>query len=272
MIGQLWPLIRDVYYFRVARHPGLTVRDDTKTTPKVRRVTSHLRQSGPAMGASSTTKSPCNSHPIPCTIQVFSMTSELTDAQRRVWLFLNERSGHGEPSPTYREICKHFGFASPKAAFDHVTALEKKGYVARGTGARNLRLVRKLTGIPLLARIPAGFAEEALTTNEVRINLDPEFYGIRDRSRAFALRVTGDSMAGRHIFDGDIVLLDDPADVRDGDIVAALIDNQSTLKTLVHKGGKVWLRAENPDYPDLIPLMDLQVQGVVRAVIRQLKR
>jgi repressor LexA len=196
------------------------------------------------------------------------MLNDLTDAQRQLWLFLNERSDRGEPSPTYREICKHFGFASPKAAFDHVLALEKKGYVARGKGARNLRLVRKTSGIPLLATIPAGFADEALTTADVRFNVDYEFCGIRDRSGAFALRVTGDSMIGRHIFDGDIVLLDNPAEVRDGEIVAALIDKQTTLKTLVHKAGKIWLRAENPLYPDLVPLLGLEVQGVVRAVIR----
>jgi SOS-response transcriptional repressor LexA len=67
-------------------------------------------------------------------------------------------------------------------------------------------------------------------------------------------------------------VLDNPAEVRDGEIVAALIDKQTTLKTLVHKAGKIWLRAENPDYPDLIPLLDLQVQGVVRAVIRLITR
>lgn len=206
------------------------------------------------------------------TIHLFSMANNLTDAQRQVWLFLNERSDRGQPSPTYREICKRFGFASPRAAFDHVVALEKKGYVIRGEGARNLRLVRKTSGMPLLATIPAGFADEGLTTGSVRFNVDYEFCGIRDRSSAFALRVTGDSMTGRRIFDGDIVLLDGPADVRDGDIVAALIDNQSTLKTLVRKGGKAWLRAENPNYPDLIPLLDLQVQGIVRAVIRLMKQ
>lgn len=203
---------------------------------------------------------------------MFSMTNELTVAQREVWLFLNERGEEGEPSPTYREICKHFGYASPKAAFDHVLALEKKGYVMRGKGARNLRLLRRIAGIPLLARIPAGFADEALTTADIRLNVDPEFCGIQDRSRAFALRVTGDSMISRRIFDGDIVLLEHPYEVRDGDIVAALVDNQSTLKTLVHTGGEVWLRAENPLYPDLIPVLDLQVQGVVRAVIRLLKQ
>ena len=206
------------------------------------------------------------------TIHLFSMPDHLTDAQRGVWLFLNERMDAGEPSPTYREICKRFDYSSPKAAFDHVLALEKKGYLVRGEGARNLRLLRRSSGIPLLAHIPAGLPDETLTSTDMRIKVDCGFHGIRDRSRAFALRVTGDSMIGHHIFDGDIVLLDSPADVRDGDIVAALIDNQSTLKTLVHKGNEFWLRAENPDYPDLIPLLDLQVQGVVRAVIRLMKQ
>ena len=197
------------------------------------------------------------------------MVKELTSAQREVWLFLEERSEKGEPPPTYREICKRFGYKSPKAAFDHVVALEKKGYVMREKGfARGLRLVRKSTGIPLLGSIAAGLPDDALTTTRERLNLDPTFYGITDRSRAFALCVTGDSMVGRQIFDGDIVLLEHEAIPRDGDIVAALIDNESTLKTFVHEGGKVWLRAENPLYPRLTPALDLQVQGVVRAVIR----
>jgi len=201
------------------------------------------------------------------------METELTVAQREVWLFLEERSERGEPPPTYREICKRFGYRSPKAAFDHVVALEKKGYVIREKGfARGLRLVRKSTGIPLLGSIAAGLPDEALTTTRERLNVNATSYGITDRSRAFALCVTGDSMIGRQIFEGDIVLLEHGAIPRDGDIVAALIDNESTLKTFVHKEGKVWLRAENPLYPELIPAMDLQVQGIVRALIRFLKK
>jgi len=201
------------------------------------------------------------------------MAVELTAAQRQVWLFLEERSEKGEPPPSYREISKRCGYRSAKAAFDHVIALEKKGYVIREKGlARGLQLVRKSIGIPLLGRIVAGLPEEALTTSGQRINLDPAFCGIRDRSRAFALCVTGDSMIGRRIFEGDIVLLEHAATPQDGDIVAALIDNESTLKTFVHKGGKVWLRAENPRFPELIPALELQVQGVGRAVIRFLKK
>jgi repressor LexA len=79
-------------------------------------------------------------------------------------------------------------------------------------------------------------------------------------------------MVGRQIFEGDIVLLEHEAVPRNGDVVAALIDNESTLKTFILRGGKVWLRAENPLYPDLIPASDLRVQGVGRAVIRLLSK
>jgi len=201
------------------------------------------------------------------------MTIELTVAQRKVLHFLEDRRDRGEPPPTYREISEHFGYRSPKAASDHVAALEKKGYVTREKGsARGLRLVQETTGIPLLGRIAAGFPREALTSSGERLNLDPTSYGITDRSRAFALCVTGDSMIGRQIFEGDIVLLEHGAIPRDGDVVAALIDNESTLKTFVQEEGKVWLRAENPLYPELVPAIDLQVQGIVRAVIRFLKK
>jgi len=206
-----------------------------------------------------------------CTIQVFSMGNELTRPQQLVLRLLEERSENGEPPPTYREICAHFGYRSPKAAADHVMALERKGLVSREKRrSRGLRLLRRGTGIPLVGHIAAGLPREAVAASNERIMLDPTFWGIRNRSRAFALRVIGDSMIGRLIFDGDIVLLEHGAVPRNGDIVAALIDNESTLKTFVRKGKRVWLRAENPRYPDLIPALEMQIQGVGRAVVRLL--
>jgi repressor LexA len=124
----------------------------------------------------------------------------------------------------------------------------------------------------VLGRIAAGFPREGLAESDQQLPLDPSSYGIRDRSKAFALQVTGDSMIGCQISDGDIVILDYGLTPRNGDVVAALIDNESTLKTFVQKGSKAWLRAENPRYPDLIPALDLQIQGVARAVIRFLRK
>jgi repressor LexA len=201
------------------------------------------------------------------------MDAQLTEPQQLILSFLEERSERGDSPPTYREICKRFGYSSPKAASDHVAALEKKGRVVREKGrARGLRLVQKGPGIPMLGRIAAGFPREGLAESDQQLPLDPYSYGIRDRSKAFALQVTGDSMIGCQISDGDIVILDHGLTPRNGDVVAALIDNESTLKTFVQKGSKAWLRAENPRYPDLIPALDLQIQGVARAVIRFLRR
>jgi repressor LexA len=207
------------------------------------------------------------------TIRLYSMDAKLTKPQESILRFLEDRIQNGEPPPTYREISGHCGYKSPKAAADHVAALKKKGFVTiEKRCARGIRLVQKSIGIPVLGNIAAGLPSEGLVVSSERLALDPTFYGIHDRSRAFALRVTGDSMVGRQIADGDIVLLEHEIVPRNGDVVAALIDNASTLKTFVRGSGKVWLRAENPLYPDLIPASDLQVQGVGRAVIRFLSK
>ena len=198
---------------------------------------------------------------------------DLTRPQRMILRFIEERIDNGETPPTYREICKRFGYKSTKAAADHIAALERKGYVTRGNGrARGLRLVRGAFGVPVLGRIAAGTPREGIAVSEQRLALDPACYGIRDRSKAFALRVIGDSMIDRHIFEGDLVLLEHGAVPQNGDVVVALIDSESTLKTFVRKGGKVWLRAENSRYHNLIPALELQIQGVGRAVIRFLSK
>jgi repressor LexA len=78
-------------------------------------------------------------------------------------------------------------------------------------------------------------------------------------------------MIGKQICDGDVVILEHGREPRNGQIVAALIDRKSTLKTFVVKGGKSFLKAENPKYPDLIPSEELMIQGVFRALIRKAK-
>ena len=102
------------------------------------------------------------------------------------------------------------------------------------------------------------------------VTVDVETLGIRPTPRTFALRVSGDSMVGRHILDGDVVVCEHGKNPGSGDVVAALIDNESTLKTFVREKGRSWLRAENPRYPTLIPAAELVIQGVVVAVIRKL--
>jgi repressor LexA len=76
-------------------------------------------------------------------------------------------------------------------------------------------------------------------------------------------------MIGRYILDGDIVVLEHGPEPRNGQIVAALVDGESTLKTFLVKSGKPYLKAENPKYPNPIPAQELMIQGVFKALVRK---
>lgn len=201
------------------------------------------------------------------------MPEPLTACQQALLDLIQDRLADAGIPPTCREICSHLGYKSPKAATDLLNQLEKKGWITRLPGkARNIRLTQSSdTGVPLLGSIPAGAPVDTESFQDTLLNLNPAAFGIRDRRLAFALRADGDSMIGRHIYPGDIVVLEAKVTPRPENIVAALIDQKSTLKTFVQKGGKSWLRAENPRYPDLEPAWDLQIQGVARGVIRFLR-
>jgi repressor LexA len=208
-----------------------------------------------------------------CTIRLYSMLLPLTESQSDILRYIEERIDAGASAPTCREICDRFRFRSPKSATDHLNALEKKGYIARDRKqARGIRLLHRASEIPMLGEVPAGMPEDAEPKSGETVDVDLKALGISDRKNAFALMVRGDSMEGRHIFDGDVVLLERGVEPEHRNVVAALIDNETTLKTLLRRDGKTWLRAENPRYPDLIPGWDLQIQGVARAVIRKLRK
>ncbi|MEI6278339.1 MAG: transcriptional repressor LexA [Verrucomicrobiae bacterium] len=196
----------------------------------------------------------------------------LTDKQLAVLEFLRERRGDGLAMPTVREIQTRFGFSSPFAATRHLMALEKKGRLHRAGGlARSMVLNEpappRWWNIPLLGAIPAGLPADAFEQADRRITVDPDSLRLRKNSRTFALEVRGDSMIGAGILDHDIVILE-LAEPRHRDIVAALIDGETTLKRYLVQRGKPLLRAENSNYPDLIPAQELVIQGVFRALIR----
>lgn len=187
--------------------------------------------------------------------------------------FLEKLEATGSPPPSIREVCQCLGYQSTNAAMKLIRRMQASEQVIYDAGcSRSLRLVKKAKiGVPLLGSIAAGFpdapdAEHA--EHAEQLQLDPTTFGIKNPADAFALRVRGDSMTGKLFFDGDLVLLDRSARPKHQDVVAALIDQECTLKTLVVQNGKSWLKAENPDYPDLIPAHDLKIQGVAKAVIR----
>lgn len=204
---------------------------------------------------------------------------EPTRPQRRVLEFIQGEIRADRPVPTHREIAERFGYRSPRAAACHLEALKRKGFIEIEPGkVRALRVVTPLqklrsrvADIPLFGSIPAGFADERKQEAKGCVTIDIGTLGIKPSPRTFALEVRGDSMIGKHILDGDVVVVEHGQTPRQGDVVAALIDGESTLKTFMAEKGKPFLRAENPKYPKLFPAGELVIQGVMVALIRKRK-
>ena len=199
----------------------------------------------------------------------------LTPRQREVLDFLHYRKATTGLMPSTREIQQEFGFCSQTAAIDLLRALERKGVLRRLPGvARGIILTEpsSATGtvisIPLYGAIAAGFANNASEMHGEFLKIDSAATGLGSAKGCFALRVRGDSMIDAHILDGDYVILDSIRTPRHRDVVAALIDGETTLKRLMIDGQHRWLKAENRGFPDLIPADSLQIQGLMCALIR----
>ena len=185
----------------------------------------------------------------------------LTRRQQQILDFIQKWQQMHGTSPSSQEISAQFGFRSPNAITGHLRLMRKKGVITREPGkARSLRVTSplaklrsRIVDIPLFGTIPAGLPQAREQDAEGCVSVDINSIGFKPTRNAFALRVTGDSMIGRYIVDGDCVVLEHGPEPRHGQIVAALIDGASTLKTFVVKGGKPYLRAENPKYPDPHP-------------------
>lgn len=201
----------------------------------------------------------------------------LTDKQQEILDYISEFARKEGMAPTIFEIGEHFDIKSA-TAFAHVRALQRKGYVNRSSKARSLLLPQEdkprhlsLTlSVPILGRISAGaplFTEEHI---EGRIQIDPKTLPPKiSGQKLFALQVQGESMRDLGILDGDMIIAKQTSEASIGDIVVAMIDGDTTVKSL-YVSNKQWeLRPANPDYkPRYVPFDKLVIQGVVVALQR----
>ncbi len=200
----------------------------------------------------------------------------LTHRQQQILDFIAESVTQSGMVPSTREIQQHFGFASQTAAVNHLRALEKKGVIQRSAGkARAVALTshlerERIIDVPIYGQIAAGFAETTEQENDGVVSIDAASAGVGKGKRVFALKVRGESMTGAGINDGDLVILEH-REPQPGAVVAALIDGETTLKRYVHQRGEPYLKAENPRFPDLIPVRELVIQGVMVALIRKFR-
>lgn len=197
----------------------------------------------------------------------------LTDRQRGVLEFIQAEQRDKGMTPSTREIQQHFGFASQTSVMQYLGTLERKGFLDRH--ARKARALItpvqkvRITDIPIYGQIPAGMSALTEQTIEGHVSLDTRSVNASKNARTFALRVRGDSMIEAHILDGDIVIMEDRKQVENGDIVAALIDGETTLKRYVTDHGRPYLKAENPLFPNLVPARELRIQGVMVSLVRK---
>jgi len=200
----------------------------------------------------------------------------LTDRQRSVLDFIQREQRDKGLTPSTREIQSHFRFASQTSVMQYIAALERKGFLQRHAGKARALITPvqkvRITDVPLYGQIPAGMS--ALTEQDIEghVSLDTHSANVSKNHGTFALRVRGDSMIGAHILDGDVVILEQSKEVHNGDIVAALIDGETTLKRYVVDHGRPYLKAENSRYPNLIPARELKIQGVMVSLVRKHER
>jgi len=212
---------------------------------------------------------------------MFSQTlfkMKLTVRQQEVLDFLQSEHRRSGIMPSTREIQEHFGFASQTAAVSHLRALERKGAITRREGDDERRRARCLMfagsegrepiiDVPVYGAIPAGYSDDTAPVSNGTLSVDVRSMGLSERTKAYALKVRGESMIDAHIMDGDHVILE-YREPRDQDVVAALIDGETTLKRYIVNNRRPYLKAENPRYPDLIPAQELVVQGVMVGLVR----
>jgi repressor LexA len=171
----------------------------------------------------------------------------LTPRQEEVFDFiLDALEKRGYP-PSIREICEEFDLSSTRGALRHLEALEKKGFISRGSGARAIRVLgspQSASYLPLVGEVPAGPLRYASEEVEEWVPVPARLGG----GGRFLLRIKGDSMIGDGINDGDLVVVDPDSAIDKGEVVVALVDGEATVKRLRRRKGAIELEASNPAY------------------------
>lgn len=204
-------------------------------------------------------------------ILVSAFMDALTDAQQELYDWLVEYIQNNQYPPSIRQMMKAMGLKSPAPVQSRLEHLRAKGYIEWTEGkARTIRMTQEARrGVPILGAIAAGSLVDAFPDTEVEY-LD--LAGLSLKPTYFALRVRGDSMVDAMIDSGDIVILkpvSDPKSLKNNTIVAARVQDQTTLKYFQRKGNKVILQPANKSYdPIEVPASQVDVQGVLVHVWR----
>lgn len=204
------------------------------------------------------------------------MPEPLTPTERKIYYYLLDFLCEHTYQPSVRDIGREFQIKSTKTVSELLQSLAKKGYIERDPSrSRGVRLLgfqaaRRTQPIPCFGQIAAGEPALVPQHRECFITVERRFVPSED---CFFLRVMGESMVGRGLFDGDYVMIQPNVPLQDGEIVAARIGSEATVKTLEHRNGGITLVPANPNEPvrDFDPRTDdIALLGRVCAVFRAL--
>jgi repressor LexA len=201
------------------------------------------------------------------------MNEPLTPLERRVYHYLIDFLAENTYQPSIREIAKKFRIKSTKTVSDLLASLSQKGFIERDQSrSRGVRIVgfsgtANTQPVPFFGKVHAGEPALLPEHREGYITMDRRFLPSDD---VFFLKIKGESMIGRGIFDSDYVMVSPSTRAKDGDIVAARLGDEATVKTLTHKGATIVLEPANDAERaiEVGPRDDFAVLGVVCGVFR----
>ena len=168
--------------------------------------------------------------------------------------------------PTYAEMMDLFEVRSKSVVSYWIEKLIENGVLEKDKQG-HLRLSGIAFGIPLVGNVAAGLPVSAEENMHDVVSMDE--YLVAKPDSSFLLQVTGDSMIGAGIMEGDLVVVERERTPKNGDIVLAEVDGQWTMKYFRRQGGEVILEAANPAYPTIYPKEELKIGGVITASVRK---
>lgn len=204
------------------------------------------------------------------------MQKELTETQKSILNFLIDQiKGKGIP-PTLADVAKHFGYKNRATVQQHFKAIEKKGYIRKNPKlSRGIELTLEekfFVPKPILGEVAAG---NPLTIYPDAIDTIQLPTIARMPQDSFLLRVKGDSLKDAYIFSGDIVIVNPNLDAKNGQIVAAILDDAAVVKRFYKRKNGIELISENPEYKPIVidkKYSSFKIVGIVVGVYRSMEK
>lgn len=199
---------------------------------------------------------------------------DLTPRQRQVLQFVTSHLDNNGYPPTLREIASHLGVSGTLPVSKHLVALEKKGYLKRDNVSRGIALtapISRSVSLPIVGTVRAGHL--SLAIEDIQGYFSVDHLAVKG-SDCFFLRVSGDSMIGAGIFDGDLALVRPQPSAENKDTVVVMVDGEATLKWFFHERDHIRLQPANPNLEPIIVRPgegDVSIVGKVIGVYRRLE-